>query len=303
MSPAPPPPEHEPLNEDERALAGLLRALPPAEPSPELNARVLAMARAAVAEGAAPASAAHPTASLPLRRTARRRPLRRSVGLWLGSAAAAVLAAGLGLQLGLGERSSLPAAPTGPGMQAPARAERPLEIEVIRRPPPTDAVRAEAPADPRPTAAEAATRRPTQAELARPEADEVTAASPVMAEPTPPPAPPPPPAPAQTPMAPPAAAVPGAAGTPARTDEARQGATLDRIEVTGSRVRGAHVEGELPPVAADARLKPEDWVERIRERRAAGQQAEARRSLQDFMRSYPYLVVPEDLRPLLHERP
>jgi hypothetical protein len=81
--------------------------------------------------------------------------------------------------------------------------------------------------------------------------------------------------------------------------------SLDRIEVTGSRVRGPESLDDqgFPPLLQDARLTPEDWLLRVRARRAAGQAEQARKSLQEFVRGYPYLVVPEDLKPLLNERP
>ena len=104
---------------------------------------------------------------------------------------------------------------------------------------------------------------------------------------------------AETPLEESAGAFPSAQ-EPARGDTA-----LDRIEVTGNRVRaGAALDAQgFPAVTQDARLKPEDWLLRVRARRDAGQAEQARKSLQEFVRSYPYLVVPEGLRALLNERP
>ncbi|HEX8538860.1 MAG TPA: hypothetical protein VF664_15420, partial [Cystobacter sp.] len=68
--------------------------------------------------------------------------------------------------------------------------------------------------------------------------------------------------------------------------------SMDRVEVTGSRLRiGA-------PVAGDAALPPDEWLMRIRARRDAGDLEGARDSLRRFVREYPRLRLPDDLRAL-----
>ncbi|NLB14523.1 MAG: hypothetical protein GX826_10990, partial [Gammaproteobacteria bacterium] len=77
---------HPPLDAEERALADALAGLPAVEPSPELDARILAHAARVHAAG-----------------NASRRPRRHRwwLGTGLGTAAAAVLAAGVAWQIGL----------------------------------------------------------------------------------------------------------------------------------------------------------------------------------------------------------
>lgn len=95
-----------------------------------------------------------------------------------------------------------------------------------------------------------------------------------------------------------------------RDAEAKQSTTLDRIEVTGSRVKRSDVESAqpvatmqrnaiaLPPVAQDTRLDRADWLERIRARRDAGRLDEARASLVLFRKAHPRVRIPDDLRAL-----
>lgn len=100
-----------------------------------------------------------------------------------------------------------------------------------------------------------------------------------------------------------------------REAEAKQSTTLDRIEVTGSRVKRTDVESAqpvatqsmvtmqrnaiaLPPVAEDTRLDRADWLQRIRARRDAGRLDEARASLVLFRKSHPRVRIPDDLRAL-----
>lgn len=76
---------HEPFDADEARLARVYRALPQVEPAPALDARILANARAAVA------------------RTPRAKQRPWFLGAGLGTAAAAVFAAGIAWQLGIFE--------------------------------------------------------------------------------------------------------------------------------------------------------------------------------------------------------
>ena len=66
--------------------------------------------------------------------------------------------------------------------------------------------------------------------------------------------------------------------------------TLDRVEVTGTRIRLADL-----PVRDDARLDPASWLQRIRDRRDAGDIDHALESLALFRRSHPRSRVPDDL--------
>ncbi len=69
--------------------------------------------------------------------------------------------------------------------------------------------------------------------------------------------------------------------------------TLDRIEVTGSRLTMAEL-----PVRYDARLDPPAWLQRIRDRRDGRDLDGARESLALFRRSHPRVRVPDDLAQL-----
>lgn len=95
-----------------------------------------------------------------------------------------------------------------------------------------------------------------------------------------------------------------------REAEAKQETTLDRVEVTGSRIKRTDIESAqpvsalqddaiaLPPVSEDARLERAEWLERIRARRDAGDVDDARASLKLFRKTHPRVRVPDDLRPL-----
>jgi hypothetical protein len=100
--------------------------------------------------------------------------------------------------------------------------------------------------------------------------------------------------------------------------------TLDRVEVTGSRIRdsaaqagnrsasgldaaaaadAAAEEGvsravldEEPPATADSPQVRDAWLQRIRDLLSAGETDAARNSLAEFRRRYPKYVLPEDLR-------
>lgn len=99
------------------------------------------------------------------------------------------------------------------------------------------------------------------------------------------------PAPAPAP-APVAEAAPAAAPMAAAAES--DAATLDRIEVTGSRIRLAEI-----PVSDDSRLAVDEWLQRIRARRDDGDLEHARASLRLFQRQHPRVRLPADLRALL----
>ena len=123
-------PRRHPLQDDEVELARVLRALPAGEPSAKLDAAILAAASDAVAAAGSPAS---------------RRRVRPAWALptWaIGTAAAAVLAVGVGVQLmpppssTKADRAQTPAAPAAAITESDDR----LGVEFVERPreiPPT----------------------------------------------------------------------------------------------------------------------------------------------------------------------
>lgn len=236
-------PRKHPLQDDEIALARVLRALPAGEPPPSVDAAILAAA----------------TDAVPHRR-------RLGTGLrWLptwavGTAAAAVLAVGIGIQL------RPPLAPTPPPSQ------------------PQAAPRTMAPAAPSPPAA-----------VAMPEAAEPPAVSAASEEAVPVPfddidgfAPPP----ASAPMA-----TQETQRDPARLDSIEvSGSRVRAPSPTNHAARIAQAEAApLPSISEDAALPAGEWLDRIRDRRDRGDHAGARQSLALFLRAYPDAPVPGDL--------
>lgn len=57
------------------------------------------------------------------------------------------------------------------------------------------------------------------------------------------------------------------------------------------------------PVEQDRRLEPAAWLERIRQRRDAGDAAAARESLEAFRLVHPRLPLPSDLQALAESQP
>jgi hypothetical protein len=76
----------------------------------------------------------------------------------------------------------------------------------------------------------------------------------------------------------------------------QEGETLDRIEVTGSRLKRTDLQ---VPVSDDAQLPVEEWIERVRTRYGLGDAGAAKQSLLLFVRDHPDETVPGDLEPLL----
>ncbi|CAH0208587.1 hypothetical protein SRABI35_01914 [Stenotrophomonas lactitubi] len=54
-------------------------------------------------------------------------------------------------------------------------------------------------------------------------------------------------------------------------------------------------------VLADAELPRRQWLQKIRERRDAGQRDLARASLERYLQTYPEARLPKDVRPLLDD--
>ncbi len=84
----------------------------------------------------------------------------------------------------------------------------------------------------------------------------------------------------------------------ARESAVRDRATLDRVEVTGSRLQ--HTDRQVP-VSNDARLPVDEWLERVRTRYGLGDADAAKRSLLLFVHEHPSETVPSDLEPLLEK--
>ncbi|MFC5577628.1 hypothetical protein ACFPOA_06345 [Lysobacter niabensis] len=103
-------------------------------------------------------------------------------------------------------------------------------------------------------------------------------------------------------VAPPPATAPLVAETaPASAAaSAEAGTTLDRIEVTGSRIRAdQYSDWSQVPVSDDTHLAAAEWLERVRARRDGDDIDNARASLLLFQREYPRVRLPDDLRELL----
>ncbi len=316
----------EPLDAEERELAALLgRVGPHGEPSPALDAKILAAAHGAVARG-------------PARAPARRRRWPALAGL----AASVLIAAGIGWQLLPRHEASMQVS------EAPARAVvmesnaeaadaavpaaatpavEPIAAPEVAKPASAKAV-APAKARPLPSPAEPAVvlmREAPPVDVAEPRATGIVTSLPT------PPAPPAPPAPAPEPtesaplLAPaaaqaqsafaPAAPAPTAARNEAYAAKAasaplaetgaatkavaNDNATLDSVVVSGSRVDETDVLGI--EVEADTRLSKRAWLQRIELRRMQGDTDGARESLRLFVKKYPRATLPSELRDLLKE--
>lgn len=326
------PPTPAPLAPEERALAArLARMGPHGEPSPMLDARILAAARAELPAAAAPA------------RKAPRWPLA------FGIAASVALAVGLAWQLRpLPEPVAYDEAASAVGMVASSSEAAPGDVESpVAAPQAADAaaatatVASEPAAAPKPVAAPASAPAPEPARERAPAAFQRTAepattrqaareavADGVHAEPQPVrrlPPPPAPPAPAvlqapvpveaeagvaadmALPAPPPAAPAAGAAKAAAPmapTQPAVRDATARRRAASAAAAAESNVFAEpdvedIPPATADSPSVRDAWLHRIRELHAAGDIDAARASLDEFVRRYPGFQVPDDLQPLL----
>ena len=331
-------PPNEPLDDQEREFARILRALPGGEPPAALDSAILRAANNAVAASS--------------RRSGARRILASAGALWgIGSAAAAVLALGVAWQLRYGVSDQ--AAPAGESARAPqAQMARdteddPVQVELNTQP-------ADAPFVPPPPPPKEAmdARKPLPAAALRRQASEPARA-----------------AAAAAPAA--AAAEPEAfsrdhldehvstVGTGAinpvdvQSVESTTVLTAEQIEkISRERAKtaadqGARAEAELefkgraaakaaaqnaaappPPPAApapasasalgglaapaqsraddagkaeEAPRKPANWLADIRKLRDQGRIEEARAALVEFHEKYPKWVIPTDLAPLLSE--
>ncbi len=288
-----PPPDPMPLDPEERALAARLARLGPhGEPSPSLDARVLAAAHAA-------ATAQHA-------RRAREQGWRRArwpVGV--GVAASVVLAAGIAWQM-----RPLPAPHFRTGAAAPEVAATGSTNSISASDARTASATQGMSGPPlQETAAATAGAEDNAGRASAASAGEVAAAK-ALAPPPPPSEPPvvfdapspvdvatPPPAPL-APSAPPAAAARQASAAHAANDA--QAAQAPQAAQSVSAASDADApEGDVPPATVASPEVRDAWLARIRELAAIGRTDEARASLAEFRRRYPAFAIPPDLRPLL----
>lgn len=280
-------PRKDPFQDDEVALARVLRALPGGEPSPRVDAAILAAARNATA---ASPSHAHRRRGLP--------------GWALGTAAAAVLAVGIGLQL----QPARDALPEGVTAEAPASAPA-VDVELEQM----EVI------DSRLERAETG-EGDLSAPQAKPQAPapETPLPAPARLVVPPPPAPPAPPsAVAAEPLREAEAAAAQSLADELQSLESSAPAEGTRAEARQRQARRAPVpvaesapaqeaadaagapafsaDDVLPPVAEDAGLVADDWLERIRDRVRQGDRAGASASLQRFQRTHPDITLPPDL--------
>ena len=78
----------------------------------------------------------------------------------------------------------------------------------------------------------------------------------------------------------------------------KESAALERVEVTGSRMKRTDLQ---VPVSDDAELPVNEWLERVRTRYGLGDAGAAKQSLLLFVKDHPSEPVPGDLEPLLEE--
>ena len=314
---------HLPLDPAERELAEALARLPALEPPPQLDARVLTTARAAVRTSP----------------TGRHRRLRW-VSAGFGSAAVAVLAAGIAWQSGLFEaiRSQDAALQAPPPPSADADFETTPSTTDERAPParpvpspPSDAEwqqqARQMQESARATAAQAASANAARAD----DAQQLKTAPPSEKQeeqaPAPQAFPAPPPKTVQSPPAPVAAPAPAPIER-AKGVEPIQGSPppIPMDEVTPMALPApppapasppAPVESEAMPINGaqgrlqqrmplpdwqnDAELAPDAWLERIGERLRQGDRAGATASLRSFVAKHPTTPVPAALAGLLDE--
>ena len=277
------PSQHEPLDEHERALARVLRALPGAEPSAAVDQRILRAAADAAAS---------------TRRPALRWLAVGSAGWGIGGAAAAVLALGVGWHL-LDPTRNVPFERTAPT----AHAESSDEAVTVTLGEPQARANDMAPAKP------AAVPPPIQAPAMvapAPARARVRPASP------PPPAPPAPFVPDPVPA--PAPAEAGVVGSlqadalaaPASAERERERPpeappVLMRNDAEAGAVAGQAKAQQQTRSETDSLMAPAAWLARVRELSEHGRPAEAADSLRRVHQHYPDHVIPADLLPLLRE--
>lgn len=323
-----PPSQHETLNDEERELARVVRALPGGEPPSALDALILKAASDAVASSSSPKKSPW-TKSL----------LGTSV-LWMGTAAASILTVGVGWQVFQSMRAPIYELPADQNVVSAQETDtlhknESLIVDVIparepmtTAPPPeafSDATQADdaaasMAADEKPKSvvpqmrkneiperqeiAEAAAAK-TDIEDANRRRDKIpefgSLGQSASAAPAPPMAAPPP--------RPVMAAAPMAAASDSTSAE------VDSITVTGTRIsraideegnqssktisRSAYAEKIRASVDEDAKLAPAEWLDAIKERVKDKDIDGAKASLKRYRDTHPTLRVPDELKFLL----
>jgi hypothetical protein len=294
--------EDDGLTPEERALERelaqrLARLGPQREPSPALDARVLAAAHAAAQPGTK----------------------RRKAATWptvFGLAASVVFALGLAWKLRpeppaiasskAASSAEEPLADYAPPPPAEVYVPRPRRVLEVPAPPP-----AEKPARSRAAGGARPKPAPRQAPAQEPPFAFEAAPAPVEAPPAAPAAP-------QAGLAAPAAAIGNtvaaqAADAAARQREAADAAARVAQDTHPQQARKAAAatsesadeaefaepdEEVVPPATADSPQVRDAWLQRIRELAKAARVDEARASLREFRHRYPGVAVPDDLRAL-----
>ena len=273
----------------------MLRALPAGEPSSKLDSAILAAAADAVA------GRDSSTAPRPRRRVAR---VAWALPSWaIGTAAAAVLAIGIGTQLvprpaTTAEDAVRPSAPPSARIEAQDR----LDVELIERKreiPPTapapqpfpSAPLADAPAAAAAAPTDDARRRGDNVERLRSSPSEINrldTARRLEARQV------------EEQREREAVAQARVLGETARAEQADADAFAEADAAAGAaKPTAATAPRALPPVAGDASLPPAEWIARVRERWRAGDREGARASLRLLREAHPDLAIPADLAPLL----
>lgn len=323
----------DPLTPEERELARLLGRRAEQSPPPALDAAILAAARAAVD---APAGEAPLTPAAP--RTLR--PRRRWPAVF-GVAASTVFAVGIAWQMRPEPPSApaeaVATAPAAQEMAADASAEvmsydsAAADVAATEPAPAPTAAPAAAEAAPAPAPAIAdvpkpapVTPRQLPAPMMAPAPPPAPTADTAFAAPAMPAAAPPAPEAYSAPAPAAAPAVPAAAmrarkatAATAESMSSAQATAEDRITLTAAKQdaagrtapgvmrrasdAGLSAEAVQAEVQADAGLPRRQWLQKIRERRDAGQRDLARASLERYLQTYPEARLPKDVRPLLDD--
>ena len=290
-------PPQEPFDAQERELARILAALPGGEPPPHVDAGILRAAANAAASSRRPHA----------------RWLASAGAMWgIGGAAAAVQALGVAWQMRYPAQDALPeSAPAAAMSNAAEDSSIPIEFkeqapEAAGNAAPPPPAMPKAVAIPRPRAQPAALPAP-QAQAAEPffadqldehvahRADAGGSAGADFPAPTAAPAA----APIATDAQKPQAYAAKAAVADAESSMAAE-AQSSRADQGRSNVVGA-ASGTLASTADTSRMKPANWLSKIRVLRDAGHHDQAKASLIQFQHMHPDYVIPSDLAPLLRE--
>ncbi len=290
------PPSTEPLDEQERELARVVRALAGGEPPPALDARILKAAANAAAATQEPRRMHWPASPRMF---------------WsLGSAAAAVLAIGIGWQMTRPMPRSLSVpAPTAPQIQAVELSKtKQSSSEQPSAPAPSNGMATREPGDsPPPLAARTSAPESRQRLLGKTESEiPRPAVIPIV--------------PAAPPASPEAfaqqqrdeqgsAAARSSVSAEARSDRpvtaaAENVAAMAKaapMQATAERSTGTIAAAPSADQAQTFRQTPSAWLEHIRQLHRQGRMDEARVSLIEFRQQYPHHEIPADLAVLLHE--